>query len=864
MSGTAASTLPLKRGVGRPPAVNSNNNNNKDTSKMESSTAAQSLVSSSSSSSSDASSSSSSDGVGGSIPSRLSSVPPADEMLAQLLAAMQNMETEKAQQHKAMVEMMNEIKELKSALVDKSTFVPSDMSQTPAKTTDTSSHINVKTLTEEIKKWRNSSGKEERKYKEEEEEEEEERVRKEESKFKDRLIFEDEDEEESHLESYVKWLEKREQLYPYEINKYKLYKVRYTLLSPWGRYCEWLRTGFYLGFPISLYGRMINKWYKYQQYVAGLYTGQDKIRKVSDQHVTQPLMSYDGRDVRVNSQNSYTENLMGGSFTLSSLPTPLRYTPDTGCLEPVKVVSLQQYTQDQMNAKKLRKRLVKKVYSDDEPTSSSSSSDDDKEEFECATCGVVVHNRPYSKYCLKCENDKKKVKKEYIPSSSFVPPPLEKDYDHKEELNKAILNKVKKERDSVRDSKQVNELPDHSGHILGSILDELFNPNARAMLDITRLPPASTYETAKQVERLVKDLGKFDGNVNKAPTWLHDYCRGVYRNNLGLSDCIHVLTQCFSKEAKAWLEQNIGKISQLASSSEQHRTRMIETLLVLYKEQYMGFSQVNMWKRQLDGTKVTSSSTTLHDIKQHYEMYVTTLNNLRLCDKRLDEDSVKYTYYNSLPEGVKLYIGRDYKSLTTIDDIYQAAVEYLTSHKLTEKKLSDGAMAPRKETTSLNSMDVHENEHIPFNPMHVKPIDPQQTWDKINTSKMLCFHCGKVGHGAYECTLSKYPQTALGAEVFARRNANLGKNTNYEEYRKGLLERIGVGQSGAASYRMAASATASNTPTSTRTSYSSSSNNKPLSRRIRKIDTTTKKSDTSKSKPHEKATTVSDSSDDSD
>jgi hypothetical protein len=249
-------------------------------------------------------------------------------------------------------------------------------------------------------------------------------------------------------------------------------------------------------------------------------------------------------------------------------------------------------------------------------------------------------------------------------------------------------------------------------------------------------------------------------------------------------------------------------------------------------------------------------------------MYVTTLNNLRLCDKRLDEDHVKFTYYNSLPESVKLYIGRDYKSLTTIDDIYQAAVEYLTSHKLTEKKVSDGGMAPRRDITSLNSMEVHADEHIPFNPIHVKPVDPQRTWDKINTSKMLCFHCGKIGHGVYACTLLKYPQTALGAEVFARRNAHLGKNTRYEEYKNALLERMGVGQSGDGSSRAATPANTSNTPTSTTTSPSTSSqtagrSNRSMNnlKRIRKIDKTTKKNDAAKSKPREEATAVSDSDD---
>ena len=156
----------------------------------------------------------------------------------------------------------------------------------------------------------------------------EEKVKNSESKYEDKIIYEDESDDESCLQSYIKWLEKREQMYPYDKHKHQLYKKRYTLLSAWGRYSEWLRTGFYLGFPISLYGITINRWYLYQMQQAGLKTTDKTVRKVSDHSVMMPAMSQDNRDTRVHAASEEMDDILPNSLVLRNLPVPLRYAPD--------------------------------------------------------------------------------------------------------------------------------------------------------------------------------------------------------------------------------------------------------------------------------------------------------------------------------------------------------------------------------------------------------------------------------------------------------------------------------------------------------------------------------------------------------
>lgn len=603
---------------------------------------------------------------------------------------------------------------------------------------------------------------------------EEEKVRKDEEKYVDRVIYNDEEEDEDHLQSYIKWLEKREKLYPYVSHKHSLYKSRYSLLSSWGRYSEWLRTGFMLNFPVSLYGNSIRRWYQYKLYEAGITT--KKYRKVSDRILVMPAMSYDNKDVRVKASSVMMDDILPACHALRGLPEQLQYAPDKDMCEKEPVNSLQDYTQNMLKIKKLRMKLLGGRDDDDDPSSSGSDSDD-LEEFDCALCGVAVRNRPYSKICINCE--KKKAKKEFVPPSSIPPLECDDEYDHKARLDAAIKKTIVQDRQYYNTVKREQEITVFSSNALGRIFSELFTPATRTTLEMTKLPPLSPAETIKAVDKLAKDIGKFNGDVNKAPTFLHQLCSGIYRYSLSVQHSTYLLAQCVIGEAKSWFEMNVQNVSRLESNTTDEQTRRVETLLLLFKEQYMGLSQINMWKRELEGTKLTS--TTVKELKSHYNTFVSTANNLRLCDNRLDDTMVNYMYFHSLPTAVRQYIGNDYKRMVTLDEIYRCANEHLSSIKMNEKTLSDGAMAPRQENINMNAYYTQDSD-VQYNALHTKmEVDPQISWKQLNASKMTCFHCGKSGHAVLDCRLLSQPQTALGAVAWAKRNANIGRNTVYDK-----------------------------------------------------------------------------------
>ena len=629
----------------------------------------------------------------------------------------------------------------------------------------------------------------------------EEKVRKREKKAlrNEEETYDSESDDETHLNNYIHYLEKREEIFPYEKYRYKYYKTMYNLLSPLGRKFEWLRFGFLTGFPVSLYGRMINKWYNKKKEEVGLESkGMKNRRKVSDRVLQVPQMSFDPRDDRIKIRSDKEEDLYANPHVYENIPADLRCAPEQDAAEKMRYSSVEEYVKSMFSIKKLRKELLHQQQDLYSSSSSSSDSEDDLEHYECAICHVIVKNRPYSKICEKCDI---KIKEEKIISSI---PSLEKENIISE--NKRVLHET---------VQKMSEMNYSASSVLGKVIQVIFTADAVASMECLKMQHATHSEKQKAVKDMISTVGQFSGDTAKAPAWLHAYCRAVFRFSLEINDCLYVLTACFKSEAYAWLDQNMAKVTISAQESNNSKVNILEALLLMFKEQYMSFTQVNMWRKQLDGTKMTSEN--LSELKNHYRVYVDLFNNLRLCDNKLDLESVKYTYFFSLPKGVQQFIGAGYSDMKTIDSIYQVATQYLTMNKMNEKKVSDGSLAPRQvmvnsmyaqDTNNYynnnNNYDEYENnyneyEQIALNPLHAEPRrnprnnnnrnrnTPQNPtpqdggWEKQNLARMHCFHCGQKGHRVPECSFINRSQTSLGASAWAKFNEFRGTNKPYDK-----------------------------------------------------------------------------------
>jgi hypothetical protein len=576
--------------------------------------------------------------------------------------------------------------------------------------------------------------------------EEEEKEREKERVSQEKEVFVPEDQDEGHLESYIKWAEKREQLYKYD-SHHALYKKRHSLLSSHGRYMEWVRTGFRTGFPVSLFGAVNNRWYRYflQQHQLTITKTNKQVRPVSDQVGIMPAWSYHVNDMRIYTADDESEDIPANSHSLSSLPAALRYTPVKNILAKTHRYTLREYGERHLTMVALKQKLSSSNSSFTSSSSSSSSSSEEEDSIECEKCGEVFTDRPFSSLCSKCEKFRKTLKKEKpakttpikMPALEFSSPSTpNKQYNHENEIKDRILSAVKKERNQVSSTSSVLD----EECVLGEVLNILFNEGARLTMKLSRV--SVTYTTREYITctaNTVSLLGSFTGETHKAPQWLNDFCAAVYRHRFKTEHCIQILQQCLKKEAASWFNSNLQEVSVLPG-----QTRPIEALLIRFKQQYMGPTQMKLFRRQLQATKLNKINVTVRELKQHYEIFVNVANNMRLCDKYVSKEDLKQDYLDSLPRDVRNYIGTSHRGCNNLDAIFQIAEESIQKDTVNQTPILDGEMAHKtavstiySEYTNTREYDENYDEYLPFNPVHVSSRRPPSSTSAAASTRQV-------------------------------------------------------------------------------------------------------------------------------
>jgi hypothetical protein len=441
---------------------------------------------------------------------------------------------------------------------------------------------------------------------------------------------------------------------------------------------------------------------------------------------------------------------------------------------------------------------------------SSSSSDDDI--INCRKCGESVESSHFN-LCNRCilKKNKKKLLKQQInilkskfnsssPSSSPTVPPLEippsssiknqfKNID--DTVHQAASSAIKQEK-SLHQS--VLEKKDEDDSVLGAVIGELFSTSQYQTLRLCRAPTAySSSQLEKAVNDTITRIGKFGGDVNNAPTWLNAFCTNVYRYKFEVHHCMTILQQCFISEAKAWLEANLPLVANL-SSSEASSVKPIEAILLKFKNQYMGATQIKLFRRKLQTSKLSGASVTVRELKKHYEVFVGLVNNIRLCDITASEEYIIQEFVDSLPSRVTDFIGMSYINCKSLDSIYQMAEIALTKHSEYYQSKSDGGLKNKLE--SLNYIEVGDQRFVEINALQAqsskyksKNANNNNNNNNSNNSfsnsstpqQMLCYHCGEDNHYTGDCRLINSPQTAAGIEVWRKRNEKLSSNYDYDK-----------------------------------------------------------------------------------
>ena len=655
--------------------------------------------------------------------------------------------------------------------------------------------------------------------------EEEMRVRKQEAKSAQReLIFESEEEGEDELSNYVMWLQKRERVYPFTKHP-AFYGRRYTLLSHEGRWCEFLRTGTQLGFPTVLFGKGAHRWYKYmKQQGLGVNQGEKEMRKVLPQVVSFPTMVFDDEDPRLNVPSAASPDLVPNSRTLASLPLALQVDPPASQSRECHRMSLTVYVA-QFIRQFARRRMLTTAHvpvpggnASADGTSSPSEEELSSSPPRHSVGKSRVSDDPHSLF-----------------SESTQPPPLEDDSADLEIMAKSnAIERVKreqtarlkkegeaekftlgeymfstqarKEREKQVERMSSSDLRDSNdsvlGDVIGTVLDEAMMATFRAARPLGMKAPTLGRDRKAILDTVVTTVGPFKGESKTAPTWLLSFCREVYINALAVADCHVVLSRCMKERAAKWYTSNMGEIT---STFPPEYT--IQALLHRFKEHYMGRDLVRRYRDRLTTLKMTGAPT-IDGLGNLYTQFHKYANNLRLCDKTVTSQSLREDFVETLPMQVRSYIGLSWKNMKSVDEIYRAAEEAVTTLDRMRRVTRDGDLRPRVEMHAMVSdeavLAVTDLRFSPTRsfPIRSSPTRPDRrrgtggpvggptgaqivpsglaTAEDHNQRYAICYHCGDRGHRTGKCRLNGGPQTLAGKHLWAARNRHLGNDWPYD------------------------------------------------------------------------------------
>lgn len=600
------------------------------------------------------------------------------------------------------------------------------------------------------------------------EEDEEEKIRRKDKRDdeEEQEIYEQEDENETVFDSYVKWYEQVTVIFPYEKNKKNtIYTERYTLLSPAGRMFEYMRLLFRLRGDERFFPRSTTAWYKYK--VASWLNIPTKYRNSSVQGIVVPAMSYSIDDVRLKQVKYGDPDLEVFCKTWSNLPGDLQANLYGEMNVGTAPMAIDAYAE-----RFWKKRLIYSNASRDRVPKEQAQTEIPDESFYCNKCGVLVTDpsRVYKNKCSECERKMKEA------AQNARMPALEREDSNNTPYQ--VKMKIKKEQETQAEEANMRQhssatIAEMSTSVLGKVLVTIFRPD---MIQRMKMTKETDVYTLKELRRLVDTatttLKHFDGDRNKAPKWIFDYCAMVYRYSLSRPMCIDILSRCFIKEAQSWLVQNLSQVSYLDVSVQ------IEQLVLRFVGYFMSNVQKERWRTTLIQLKFSPVNMTIATLKQHYETFITISANLQLCDSSFTDEQVRGMFVNSLPSFIRQYMGTDSERATSVDELMQMSEQSLASR--TPATAQHGELAKTTGTRAIGET-VHTNA--------------VQTTEQRNQVRVVCFHCGGKGHHTGACKYIDEPQLLAGKRAWAERNEKKGRQYDYDKgYFVGLEHHIQSGQ----------------------------------------------------------------------
>jgi hypothetical protein len=578
----------------------------------------------------------------------------------------------------------------------------------------------------------------------------EETVRKREKRLevREKVIFEPEDDD----ASIIRFFEQREIFYPFKEYTQR-YKERYTLRSHYGRKMEFIRSLFAFNGDRRLFDHL---WCKYYTQVMHN-TGDPKYARYRSESIDVKRLSLPGmyvheNDVPLKTRNQKDPDLPPHSFTLGQLPEELQIDPPAQAQASQTINTVEELANKFMHQYRLKLASQASTPLDTMHVPVSGHSDD----YPHALPRKPVYKRLYKKTSVL--DDMPKLEE---PSSN--------PYTHMDRNNIGsiinstfINNNNSSSSESSSSSSSVNSAVFES--VLGPAVLNSFSPEVRATMSLTRQTRKFQEKELANAEKTVKEqLSKFDGNVEKAPEFLYEFCMYVQQYNFSVPQVVNIMMSKMKGEAAAWFHGVSPEATTLPSA------QVIPHIISKFREQYMNDTHRENLRELLRATKMKGNSVTRQSLKEHYRIFCTHMNNLSLMDSTLTTETKINMFRLSLNSRILMYVGESWRSCANVDKLFQ---------------LAESAIDP------VNDHNSGESDHtIPFNANTVEDRNNQHkrasSKDRDKQHNKLdvgCFHCGVHGHRAMDCPrfLGGKPQSAKGATLFAKWCTLTGRDFVYD------------------------------------------------------------------------------------
>ena len=261
--------------------------------------------------------------------------------------------------------------------------------------------------------------------------------------------------------------------------------------------------------------------------------------------------------------------------------------------------------------------------------------------------------------------------------------------------------------------------------------------------------------------------GVFNGDRAAAPKFLRDMCTQIQKYDLTIAEVYQILTLTMKGETAAWFIAEWTDCCRLPEAD-----KPVQFFFHRFIDRWMDGLARRAFRDQLTHTRLQSDRATHQDLQLHYGKFVDTVNNLKMCDRNVVMSDLIEDYYKSLPNICKSFIGADFKSATSIEDIQRKAEQALAfMHGVTAPK-QDGAMP---KTIAVHAMPSGSSSSA-------SPSAPRSPRQKTRRQTRQCYHCGSGEHWTgIECPTFSQPQTSAGKSAWKKRNDAKGVTYEYDK-----------------------------------------------------------------------------------